>query len=65
MSDKPDRTLSKRFGAVLPFLTVPFVFGLIAFEGTTVMLFGIAYGVGLILLATGVGVYDAVRNPAP
>jgi len=65
MTEEPDRTLSKRFLLVFPFLTSPFVFGLLAFEGTTVMVFGIAYGVGLILLATAVGVYDARRNPVP
>jgi|GEM_PF-2507621 hypothetical protein len=65
MADEPDRTLSRRFGMLLPFLTVPFLFGLTAFEGDTVLLFGLVYGVGLVLLATAVGVYDARRNPAP
>jgi len=65
MPDEPERTLSKRFGMVLPFLTLPFFVGLVAFDGATVMLFGMAYGVAVIFLATAVGVYDAHRNPAP
>lgn len=65
MSDGPDRALSERFVTVVPFLTLPFLAGLVAFEGGTVMLFGIAYGVALVVLATAVGVYDARRNPAP
>jgi len=64
-AEEPDRTLSERFVKLLPFLTVPFVFGLIAFDERTVLLFGMTYGVGLVVLATAVGVYDARRNPAP
>ncbi|WP_299268353.1 hypothetical protein [Halorientalis sp.] len=65
MSDGSDRTLSKRFGLLLPFLTLPYFFVTVVFDIGAPLLFGIAYGVAIILLATAVGVFDARRNPAP
>jgi len=49
----------------LPDLTSPLGFALFAFEGNTVLLFGLAYGVGLVGRETAVGVGAARRNPAP
>jgi len=64
-STPDERTLSKRFGSLLPDLTSPLGFALFAFEGNTVLLFGLAYGVGLVGRETAVGVGAARRNPAP
>jgi len=65
MSDAPDRTLSERFGMLVPFLMVPYLFVTIVVGVDAPLLFGVGYGVAVILLATGVGVYDARQNPAP
>ena len=62
MAQDPDRTLSKRFCMLLPVLTVPSVFALIVLPEDAAMLFGIAYGVSLVLLATAVGVYRRSRR---